>query len=355
MALRILALSALTAGLSAQTTPLELGKAVQGDLSETATRDYSITVDANAYLHADVTQAIATVVVELYAPDGKKLVTVDTRSFPKPSRTIWVAQTPGEYHIRVSVPDKGAAVRYEIKPEELRTAGADDGKRREAERLFSQGIGEARGNANDQAIITFARAVRLYGEVKEREREGDTLNAEASAYRNSGQMETAIGVYEQALGIEREIGDRRGEVSTLNGLGVSYHYLSQLEKAISYEEQALKIAREVKDRNGEGSSLNNLGNAYGDLSQNERAIGYFEQALAIRREIHDHAGEAGTLGNPATERCWRARLSSTVNSPNKACVRRCSSTIRWFTSPATSIFNRETKPSRFCCWAMAHT
>ena len=82
----LLALAALVAGLSAQTTRLKLGITILGDLSEGQTRSYSIKLKANQYLRATVTQAVAGVVIELDAPDGKKIVEVDTRkSAWKPS------------------------------------------------------------------------------------------------------------------------------------------------------------------------------------------------------------------------------------------------------------------------------
>ena len=46
-ALLVLVLSAPAAELSAQTTPLELGKAIQGDLTEGQTREYSIGLEDN--------------------------------------------------------------------------------------------------------------------------------------------------------------------------------------------------------------------------------------------------------------------------------------------------------------------
>src|SRR5580658_4595023 len=103
-ALLVLALSALAPGLSAQTTRLELGKAIPADLSGAETQSYSVTLEANQYLRAVITQVNPAVLVEMYRPDGKKVLEVDTRSFFKPSRIIWVADAVGEYRISVSVP-----------------------------------------------------------------------------------------------------------------------------------------------------------------------------------------------------------------------------------------------------------
>jgi len=267
-----------------------LGKTVQGNLSARQTHSYSITLEANQYLRALVTSAA--VVIELLAPDGEKVFIVDGRDFQgKPSR-VWVVDAAGEYQISVS-----GAGQYEIKLEELRAASLDDRKRVEAERLFAQGVSEAGKHAYGQAIVSYASALDLYREVKDREREGYMLYATGSAYDDAGQSEKAIGYYEQALAIAREIKDRRSEGRALIGLGVAYDNLSQYEKAIGSDDKALAISREIKDRGTESNALNNLGNAYSQLSQYEKAIGYWEQALAISREVKDRGKESNALNN----------------------------------------------------------
>src|SRR5580700_1212015 len=164
----VVAFTVLTGGLSAQTTRLKLGRTVQDDVSEGKTRAYSIKLKRNQYFRVDVTQPNPAVVVGLYAPDGKKTLQVDTRSLSKPSRIVWVAEAGGEYRISVT-----GAGHYEIKLEELRKARTDDPKRVEAERLFMQGLSEARRYAYNQAISTYSRALSLYRDVKDREREGN--------------------------------------------------------------------------------------------------------------------------------------------------------------------------------------
>jgi CHAT domain-containing protein len=296
---RLTSLLALAAGLSAQTTRLKPGKANQGDLSEGQTHSYSIKLKANQYFRAVVTQPVVTVLIELYAPDGKKALEVDTRNFPnEPSRIVWVAKGAGVYRVSVRVPAQTAnASHYEIKLEELRKAGADDKKRIEAERFFTQGLGEAHKYAYDQAVSSYTHALELYREVKDRDRQGDTLNAAGDASDDAGRSEKAIGYYEQALEIEREIKDRPDEGYTLDKLGLAYRNLSQSEKAIGCYRQALAIAREIKDRRAEGTALGHLGAAHSDLSRYEDAIVYLDQTLAIARELKNRAGEGTTLNS----------------------------------------------------------
>jgi CHAT domain-containing protein/uncharacterized protein HemY len=291
--LTVLALSALAAGLTAQTTRMKLGKTIPGDLSGGETHWYSVKLKADQYLQAVVSQPVAAVLIDLEAPDGKKVMEVDTRNFPsRPSRIVWVSETTGEFRVGVS-----GSGHYEIKLKQLRRAVPDDSKRVEAERLFLQGLSQARGNVRDPPIATFTRALDLYREVQDREREGDMLTAVGSAYRDASQGDKAIGYYEQALVIRRETKDRQGEELTLNELGVDYDNGGQYENAIGCYERALALARDIKDLDGEGGALKNLGNAYTSLSEYEKAAGYQERALAIFREVKDRYGEGATLAN----------------------------------------------------------
>jgi CHAT domain-containing protein len=299
LALLVLALSAPAVAEPAQTTRLKLGKTIPDDLSGGQTHSYSIKLKANQYLRAVVAQPIAAAVVELYAPDKKVVLEVDTRNFPtQPSRIVWIADAAGEYRISVSIPGQTPDARhYEIKLEELRKGGPNDRKRVDAERLFTQGLSEARKYAYDQAMVSYTRALGLFREVKDREREADTLTAAGGTYMSLSQNEKAISYDERALAIEREIKDRGGEGVALTGLGVAYDNLSQYEKAIGYHEQALAIFREVKDRGSEAAALTNLGAAYFYLSQYEKAIGYWGQALAINNEVKIPGYDGSLLTN----------------------------------------------------------
>ena len=291
-AIHALAIAALTAALSAQTTVLQLGIPNQADLPAGQSHSYSVTLAAGQYLRAVIAQPVPHATVALDSPEGRQLLEIDTRNFSKPSRIVWVAETAGEYRIRVTGPGS-----YEIKLEELRPAAAADLTRVEAERLLIQGRSQARQNQYDSAIATYSQAQALYRTLNDRERQGDILHATAAAYANLGQYQKAAGLYEQALPIRREAHDRSGEADTLNNLGAVNLSLSQYQKGIDYYQQALAIRRELKDRPGEAAALHGLGSAWLYLSQNDKAIDYYQQALAIRREVNDRAGQGASLGN----------------------------------------------------------
>ena len=77
--------------------------------------------------------------------------------------------------------------------------------------------------------MSYTRALGLYRDVHDREREGDTLRITGNAYLDSSQSEEAIGYFEQALAIFREIKDRNSEGRILGNLGVVFMLVSEQE------------------------------------------------------------------------------------------------------------------------------
>ena len=286
----VVVVAALTPVLFAQTTALEPGKPVQGDLPAGQSRVYSISLPANQYLRVAVTQPVRAAVAELDDPDGRKIFEVDTRSFSRPSRIVWVTETAGAYRIAIS-----GTGRYELNVVESRPAIADDRKRVEAERVLIEGAAQSRTRAYAQAIASYTRALELFRAMNDREREGDILQAIGFALGDSSQNDKALPYLEQALAIRRDMHDRPGEASTLISLGGAYRLLNQNDKAIAHNEQALAIFREIQDLQGQGIALNGMGNSSVRLNQYDKAIGYFQQAVAILREAGDRRGQANSL------------------------------------------------------------
>jgi len=340
MRIASLALWMLSAGLFAQTTRLELGKPVPGELTSGRLQQYTIAADVGQFLRVVVSRPGFATAVRLTDPDGK--ASVVELHWPRASQQreplCWIARVSGTYRIEFATTEQLAVpFKYEIALEELRLAVPDDQKQLAAQQLFEDARALDEKGQYRQSIAAWDRALYATRELKNRERESAALSGAAMACVNSNQYEKAIGYYEpllairremkdvygervalnnlgnahsslrqydkaigyaqQLLAIAREIKDRSFERSALNAIGVSYNSLAQYDKAIGYHEQALAIAHELKDRSGERVSFNNLGFVYQTLGQYEKAIGYYEQALAIKRETKDRRDEASTLYN----------------------------------------------------------
>ncbi|MCA2625668.1 MAG: CHAT domain-containing protein [Microcystis flos-aquae TF09] len=170
-------------------------------------------------------------------------------------------------------------------------------QRKEADKLFEQGVQQYEISQFREALQSWEKALKIYQEIKNRQGEAASLDNLGSAYLSLGQYQKAIDLHEKSLVINREIVNRQGEANSLNNLGNAYQSRGEYQTAIDYHQQSLDIRREIKDRQGEAASLNNLGNAYQSRGEYQTAIDYHQQSLDIRREIKDRQGEAASLNN----------------------------------------------------------
>ena len=171
------------------------------------------------------------------------------------------------------------------------------GREAEADRLFKQGLQQARMSQLEAAIESWQQALIIYREIKNPQGEGWTLGNLGLAYLNLGDYTKAIEYQQQWLAIARSIKDRQNEGQALGLLGFVYLSLGDYAKAIEYQQQKLAIVRSIKDRQSEGAALGNLGIAYKNLGDYAKAIEYGQQQLAIAREIKDRQNEGEALGN----------------------------------------------------------
>ena len=179
---------------------------------------------------------------------------------------------------------------------ELAQANRDDQKR-EADRIFKQGIQQFQTSQFREALQSWETALELYRELGDRQGEATSLGNLGLAYRSLGEYKQAIDLHNQSLEIDRKLGDRQGEGASLGNLGNAYYSLGEYERAIDLHNQYLTIARELGDHQGEATSLGNLGLAYHSLGEYERAIDFHNQSLKIKRELGDRRGEGASLGN----------------------------------------------------------
>ncbi|WP_293069719.1 CHAT domain-containing tetratricopeptide repeat protein [Moorena sp. SIO4A5] len=172
-----------------------------------------------------------------------------------------------------------------------------ESRKTEADRLFEQGLEQAKVSQFQKALESWQKALTIYREIGDQQGEANSLENLGIVYDNLGDYRKAIENYQQSLVIKREIGDRKGVANSLNNLGVAYYNLGNYPKAIEYYQQTLTIAREIGNRSGQASSLGNLGNAYLSLGDYPKAIEYQQQSLVIKREIGDRQGVANSLNN----------------------------------------------------------
>ncbi len=169
-------------------------------------------------------------------------------------------------------------------------------RKAEGDRLFEQGTKQLEQNQNEVAIASFQKALALYQELKERQKEGQTLKSIGNAYQNLKDYAKTLEYQQQALAIAREIKDPDLEARALNNIGLVYRLMGKAEQGMPYLQEAISIARRNQNYFMEAVANGNLGRSYADLSKYQEAILHYEQALEIHhRFLNKPEQEVGVL------------------------------------------------------------
>jgi len=147
------------------------------------------------------------------------------------------------------------------------------------------------------AIQYWQRALKIYQQSQNPQKEGEALGNLGLAYRDIGEYQKAIDYQKQAWKIFRQLKNRRAEGQLLGNLGNVYLVLGDYKQAQEYQQQSLTIARLTKDLIGEGFALGALGMIYANRGKYPQAIDLYSQSLAIARETKNRQKEAGILHN----------------------------------------------------------
>ncbi len=280
---------------------LTAGETLEPELSGGASHSYKIKASANQYLKIIIEQKGIDIVAELYFPDGKKLLEVDSPNGtqgPEPIETI--TPVDGDYFLKVrSLENNAPAGRYEIKVLELRTSTEKD-KHSIAAQKAIQEANELKAKRTAQtyknAITKYEEAITHLKATGDKAQEANILSNISHIYDLFGDNAKYIEYTIQALNLRKEIKDRIGEAESLNNLAVGYSHIGDKEKALEIFNQALQLNRELKLRKKEASTLNNIGDLYKDNGDTKKAIEFLNQALPLWRLENDKSGEAKTLG-----------------------------------------------------------
>jgi CHAT domain-containing protein/tetratricopeptide (TPR) repeat protein len=150
----------------------------------------------------------------------------------------------------------------------------------------------------DQSAI--AAEVKPIGPVvSDRLAEANGLFEQGNQLLEREQNEGAIGAFQKALVIYRELRDRQKEGQTLKAIGNAYSNLKDNTKSLEYQQQVLVIAREIKDTDLEARALINLTGIYTKTEDLPKAVKAGQQALAVAEQSQNLATELGALRNLA--------------------------------------------------------
>ncbi len=273
---------------------LEKGVPIEREFRRGQVHTYKVTLAAGQYLKVLVTQHEVDVYVNVFGPDGKKIVQVDTvllgTSTLGTEQISLLANASGSYELEIRSRlachplDKGECDgRYEIKIAELREATPEDSVRFTAQHLYSQIGPPAPGGEKIEKLKEIRRLWKSVGEVS---LEASTLYNLAYDYQGLSEWTKAIEYYEEALRLWKSAGDQYGEAETLYCLGNARKNLGEYEKALDYYEQSLSLHKANGNRNKEVDMLSQIYYVYVMVGDRQKALYYCNQELTLRRAIN---------------------------------------------------------------------
>src|SRR5215471_18857913 len=180
--------------------PLDPGRVVEREIAGGQTHAYRITLGAGQMMRADITPQAVNVGLDLTAPDGKQMATVNSASFAGPESLSWEAEAAGVYRLRVRAIGAAFNGSYQARLE-IKIATAQDNRRIEIERLLaeadklsSQGAAMAR-----QTIERAQQALALCREAGNQPGEAFALFLIGDGWEGQGRNQEAAENYEQSL------------------------------------------------------------------------------------------------------------------------------------------------------------
>ncbi len=299
-------------------------------------RTFAIELADGEYLEVAAEQQGIDVALGLLAPDGSKILTVDSPNGPAGVEILAaVAMAPGRHGLMVSPLPGELAGTVRLRLTARRSATETD--RRFAEALARHADASARGDpaARQRLIVERRQQLELLagldrpllrarieralgllhlqdGWVRQalghfeqalpaiRALSTDwelsaLLNDTGYAARQSGEPDRARRSFEESLRLADALGHDLAAATALNNLGVLSESLSELENALSFYDRAVVRWRRLGRLRSLGNTLHNIGLTYVSLGLLDQAFDHLRQALELRRQTGDRRGEANTL------------------------------------------------------------
>lgn len=232
----------------AQSRNLRAAESLTVKSGSTVPQTFIIDVKKQQVISLEVKQNGMDVKVELNSPQGVIVASADyPLSAQEIERIFLVTEEDGQYQLKIhsKFPDRGGSAT--IKLDEIRKSTADDVKRAEAEKLFSQ-----------------AQSLRATGNTTDRRK--------------------AVEVYEKSYLIRQEIGDEIGELRTLAILSYLNRALGNYEKALEIAGRILQFPNTAAYSPYRAYAIYQIGQTHFENGKIEPAIASLKEALSLFSE-----------------------------------------------------------------------
>src|SRR5215475_10824685 len=178
-----------------QSRPLDPAKVMERDIKPGEIHSYTIALEADQFLQVVVEQQRVDAGLGLYAPDGSKLLEVNSPNRYGPEPLVFVAERSGIYRLEVRSPaGYSSPGRYSLKVEGLKVADDLDRKRVRAQ----QALMEAH-RSYSQATPDLNKSSASYDEAASLYRATGDRRGEALAFMHSAWSHLGEGEYQKAL------------------------------------------------------------------------------------------------------------------------------------------------------------
>jgi CHAT domain-containing protein/Tfp pilus assembly protein PilF len=273
---------------------------------------YEITLESGQYLHLIAEQLGVDVVVTAIAPDGKKIIDIDS-----PNRTLGTeilhlfAETSGVYRIIITATGSDVG-KYRLRVAALRSATEEDRQRvdaikkaqeskkmrADAFRLFDAGkFGES------LALYEQYLAIQENAFGREHPLTASAITELGEFRRRKGDEEKAEQLFKRALSIyEKSSADHPlGIAYTLHRLGVLYMEKSDFEESERYYDRAREVYERLlgKDNFSYAAVTNDEAILYQESGRYAKTKELYDRVLAImeKRRGKDHPDVASVLNS----------------------------------------------------------
>jgi tetratricopeptide (TPR) repeat protein len=284
-------------------TTLTAGSMIEKEIGGAEQHVYILPLRAGEFARVAVEQPSADAVLVLLNPGGLPQAEVNDYQQGEPEYLSLIAETNGDYQLKISSADpKAARASYKIRVEDWRPSTPRDSQFVDAEMKFSEATQSLlRGKADSlpRAETIYGAALQQWRELGERRYEMKTLIYLGLVNEKRNNFQRAIEFYLQALPIARELGDRRFEGISLSSAGWGWHNLDEYRKALEYYEAALAIRQSLGIRRELAQSLTAIALVHTELGEANLALDAYRRSLALARDSGDKAQYAFALNSMA--------------------------------------------------------
>ena len=117
-----------------------------------------------------------------------------------------------------------------------------------------------------------------------------------NTFYGQGKLEEAISYYQKAVSLFKNVNNPQREADALLGIGDSYISLNKAEEAQKYYKKSLDLYNAAEDLTGEGYALTGIGIAFERYEKYEDAREHYEESIKKFQEADDYK-RAGMVSN----------------------------------------------------------